>query len=178
MMCTGPQCDRQAGATTGLCESHRRQVNRGMALSVLRVYGSGGTCPAPGVGGQPCGDVASGRGWCIAHTQQMRRRGEVSVIGSTATKARPQVPCRFDGCGRRATAKGLCASHRNQERAGRPLAPLPVRVPSPCTVTGCDSTAEKRGMCGRHYVKSRHVPKPRRPKPATAPGPLSGNPSR
>jgi hypothetical protein len=35
--------------------------------------------------------------------------------------------CAFDGCGKDAFCKGLCAAHYQQQRAGKPLTPLQVQ---------------------------------------------------
>lgn len=35
--------------------------------------------------------------------------------------------CQFEGCGKQAICKGLCAAHYQQQRAGKPLTPLQVQ---------------------------------------------------
>ena len=56
-----------------------------------------------------CTKLPHKQGLCPTHYMQLHRRMET---------------CRFDGCGRKAVALGLCVTHRNQERAGKPLTPI------------------------------------------------------
>lgn len=56
-----------------------------------------------------CTKLPRKQGLCPTHYMQLYRRMET---------------CRFDGCGRKAVARGLCRAHRSQERAGEPLRPI------------------------------------------------------
>ena len=63
--------------------------------------------------------------------------------------------CSFGDCNRPAGKSGLCALHRLQLRAGKPLAPVGRREPGPCKADGCDRLAEKNGYCDTHYRAKR-----------------------
>lgn len=56
-----------------------------------------------------CTKLPRKQGLCPTHYMQLYRRKET---------------CRFGGCGRKVVARGLCRTHCNQERAGKPLTPI------------------------------------------------------
>lgn len=56
-----------------------------------------------------CTKLPRKQGLCPTHYMRLYRRMET---------------CRFDGCGRKVAALGLCRAHRSQERAGEPLRPI------------------------------------------------------
>lgn len=57
--------------------------------------------------------------------------------------------CTFEGCGGKFVARGLCAGHYAQARAGRELAPIHVRPE--CTFSGCVELNYAKGYCHGHY---------------------------
>lgn len=60
--------------------------------------------------------------------------------------------CSFPGCERRMQAKGLCQSHRRQQREGKKLKPLAwYRPDQGCKIEGCDNPHSCKGYCKRHY---------------------------
>ncbi len=56
-----------------------------------------------------CTKLPRKQGLCPTHYMQLYRRMET---------------CRFDGCGRKVVARGLCRTHADQEREGKPLTPI------------------------------------------------------
>lgn len=66
--------------------------------------------------------------------------------------------CRYEPCSLTATARGLCQSHRRQERLGQPFAPLEPRTSrkgKTCSFDGCDNPAHGRGLCTGHNQQDR-----------------------
>lgn len=64
--------------------------------------------------------------------------------------------CSFDGCGKRATSKGMCRGHYCQFVAGKKLAILKHKrcknEQAPlCSFEGCGRVAITRGLCPAHY---------------------------
>lgn len=56
--------------------------------------------------------------------------------------------CSFSGCGRRVRARGLCASHYERQRMGRPLVPLQEIAPRGATLRQVlDLHSDKSGEC-------------------------------
>lgn len=67
------------------------------------------------------------------------------------------LKCSFDGCDRTVRpggARGLCATHYEQRRRGRPLTPIALkRGRSTCTFTGCSRSVSSRGLCRGHVYQ-------------------------
>lgn len=60
--------------------------------------------------------------------------------------------CQFEGCERRAIAKGYCGSHYAQLQRGNGLSPLRNRkVRLTCTKSDCDNLHYAKGFCRKHY---------------------------
>lgn len=67
--------------------------------------------------------------------------------------------CSFDDCERQGQKRsGLCNAHREQEKRGEPLRPLPmtqneilVRFGGKCRLDFCESETSVRGYCRYHY---------------------------
>ena len=85
------------------------------------------------------------------------------------------MTCTGPNCTRTVHGRGLCKSHYNQRREGRPLAPLMVRPTpdGPCTADGCDTAAVSKGMCRLHYQAAWRAARGQavRPKRPTKPRP-------
>jgi hypothetical protein len=70
--------------------------------------------------------------------------------------------CSFEECNRRHRAKGLCSTHYNTIREGKPLLPIGrvgARVgierlgQDSCKVDGCCIKGRSLGYCQKHYVR-------------------------
>jgi hypothetical protein len=57
------------------------------------------------------------------------------------------------GCERGVYAKGLCSTHYEQQRHGKPLTPIGsyARQPAECTAENCDRKPHSGGLCSGHY---------------------------
>ncbi len=56
-------------------------------------------------------------------------------------------PCKLDGCGATAAARGYCMQHYRIAQTGREF------DHSLCLVMGCDYPGTVKGMCGAHYAR-------------------------
>lgn len=80
------------------------------------------------------------------------------------------IECSFDGCNRPRQGKGLCNSHRRQQRNGQELKPLRFKkVYKACRVDNCERDEWCRGLCHTHYCQDSQGKelgdiKPNRPK--------------
>ncbi len=64
--------------------------------------------------------------------------------------------CRVDGCNRSVEGDGLCSGHYQQQKQGRPLAPLRRGRPRhTCGFPGCGKDVKAHGLCTGHYKQSR-----------------------
>lgn len=67
--------------------------------------------------------------------------------------------CLFQGCGRDATQKGLCPSHRAQQKRGKELTPLGkprwTKNKVRCSFESCGRNAVCKGLCDAHYRQQR-----------------------
>ena len=62
--------------------------------------------------------------------------------------------CRFEGCGRKFYAKGLCHAHYQQVRYGRDLEPIrPRRTNKDCSFVGCSKVHLANGLCAGHRAQ-------------------------
>jgi hypothetical protein len=75
-----------------------------------------------------------------------------------ATRMTRDGSCSFPDCGRSIYAKRLCATHYQQQRTGKDLAPIGVsrRRTGACEVDGCVRAVWARGVCQRHYDVKRN----------------------
>lgn len=66
--------------------------------------------------------------------------------------------CKIEGCGRKASARGLCKGHYKKWwlSHGGQLPPLPPRSKT-CNIDGCERKNAAGGMCNTHYQKSRYA---------------------
>ena len=78
-----------------------------------------------------------------------------------AKTTRPERPCSFQGCGRAASARGLCKSHYEMDRLGHPLRPLQpwagelsTRL---CDFPSCGRRHFARGYCQGHHQQQRRA---------------------
>lgn len=79
--------------------------------------------------------------------------------------------CAVDGCTRRVTTRGWCATHyKRWQRRGTTADP--VSGPPVCTVEGCGRPVDGRGLCHGHYQRRQrtgsvqaHIPLGRRRQP-------------
>lgn len=69
--------------------------------------------------------------------------------------------CSFDGCNRDIKAKGLCAGHYQQAKAGKPLLPLRAFARRgffqnyTCKLAYCEREATTKGLCNGHYQQQK-----------------------
>lgn len=68
--------------------------------------------------------------------------------------------CSFEGCERKAVAKGLCFSHRRQQKEGKELTPIrqrkrPSTARHGCLFEGCSRPHKAKGLCEVHYRQNR-----------------------
>lgn len=62
--------------------------------------------------------------------------------------------CSFHGCQKPHDTRGLCHSHSEQRRLGKPLTPLRLVVPRyVCSVRGCKRPHCAKGFCRVHWAK-------------------------
>lgn len=62
--------------------------------------------------------------------------------------------CSFAECNRTKVAKGLCGTHYEQAKRGRPLTPIRKRVSGDCSMDNCGNPAFCKGLCQSHYRQS------------------------
>lgn len=94
------------------CEVEQRQtgnIRRKAEASDCSIEG----CPRP----------AWSRGWCTAHYDRWRRKGDAGAVG-IRQRGNGTETCDFDGCGRPHLSKGLCAGHYSQMWVGTQLRPI------------------------------------------------------
>lgn len=66
--------------------------------------------------------------------------------------------CSIDGCGRVASAQGLCVTHYTRRRRGeanwdREISHQQKEHPETCTWSGCDRIYAQKGLCQLHYAR-------------------------
>ena len=63
--------------------------------------------------------------------------------------------CKANGCDRAAKSHGLCNTHNERRRKGRPVdGPIVTRQPGRlCSIEGCDKPHSARGWCEMHYCR-------------------------
>lgn len=90
------------------------------------------------------------------------------------------APCSAKDCPKQATKKGLCSSHYQQHRRGRPLTPLRFCAPTGeqrvCRFSSCGRPATKRGLCPGHYQQEK-AGRTLSPLREVAPGRICSGPS-
>lgn len=60
--------------------------------------------------------------------------------------------CQFEECNRKVEAKGLCHTHYQQQRAGKPLTPIRLKdAGRGCKADGCTAKHYAGGLCQSHY---------------------------
>ncbi|MGW7086485.1 endonuclease domain-containing protein [Streptomyces sp. NPDC054871] len=64
------------------------------------------------------------KGMCRTHYSQVHRGRTPSRVQRGPTAEGSHRSCRFNGCERVVSAKGLCTGHYQQQASGRPLTPL------------------------------------------------------
>jgi hypothetical protein len=103
---------------------------------------------------EDCCALVHTAGLCSRHYYLAKYKGVGEMRGGSTTGVAPR--CRFDGCVNAVRAKGLCCTHREQEKRGDPLTPLNVRLP--CRMVGCADTYTARspyGLCKAHAQDAR-----------------------
>ncbi len=66
--------------------------------------------------------------------------------------------CTRPNCGRPRVAFGLCATHRNRQKAGLPIdAPIEPRNGGACSVPNCGRKHEAHGYCNSHNAQLRRT---------------------
>ena len=83
------------------------------------------------------------------------------------TTTKDKGPCSYEGCGRPAYSRGLCASHHSQmHRRGwlgpigepcRPKTVRPCEVPDRWTLEPCGEDGGGQGVCPRHLAAYRSL---------------------
>ena len=108
---------------------------------------------------EDCEKPACVRGWCRAHYERWRRRGDVSP----ETPLRPrmwELDCSVDGCDHPARLRGWCNAHYQRWRVhGDPTAGGRLRDGrrTPCSVDGCERQVVAWGWCEAHYRRWRRT---------------------
>jgi len=109
-------------------------------------YGNRGTaCTIEG-----CGKPNFGRGLCMVHYAEKRRRDAGVKPRPNAVKGTYGKPCTVNGCEVINKARGLCARHYQELRrreTGKPA----FRPRQKCTVDGCDDRQHAKTFCVAHY---------------------------
>lgn len=60
--------------------------------------------------------------------------------------------CSFEGCNNKHKARGYCAAHWKQWRAGKNLTPIQkTHRGTKCSYDGCDNKTSRREWCQKHY---------------------------
>ena len=63
------------------------------------------------------------------------------------------VACSFPGCTKKVQSRGLCNGHYEQQRLGRPLAPLRIIG----AICHCGEPAKAKQLCQKHYDEQRLI---------------------
>ena len=88
------------------------------------------------------------RGWCSAHYQTWRRRGDPLGVALRGVPAK----CAGHGCERVGkVVRGFCSKHYSElQRRERGAA---VRQTKPCSVDGCELRSRAREWCTKHLTR-------------------------
>ena len=108
------------------------------------------------VGG--CTRNAGFRGGAYCRPHQMRKdRGSENWDGPLIRQQAIVAGCRVKGCRREVVSTGLCVTHKNRERAGRPLeGEIRIMNATPiCTAPDCYRPHAARGLCQVHWKRTR-----------------------
>src|SRR6266704_1989769 len=173
-VCKVDGCDRLVVAR-GWCRRHyqrwKLKGDPGPA-GLIRQWPAPETCTVEG-----CDKPYFSGGYCEMHRWRVRQHGEPGPAGTV--RRAPGGSCSVDGCGRKQSKAGLCATHyqrrlaapaESKEHITTAIRPRMKRG-EPCLVGGCDRKSWGRGYCALHYDRVRRLGEPGPPGPiARGPG--------
>lgn len=100
------------------------------------------------------------RKYCTPECSEAVKRSRNREFASTYWRQRP--PCTFKGCLNPIASVDLCAGHKAQERARKPLAPLKPKAQKrwyepkdDCSLPGCPEVMWSKSLCMRHDSQRR-----------------------
>lgn len=117
-----------------------------------------------------CDKHAVTRGWCPAHYQRWRQKGDAGATpGRRGRHKAPAAKCSAPNCTKTAVTRGWCPAHYQRWRQkgsiddstllrrGRKIGYSSGVVREACSVGICERSARTAGFCGKHYKHcSRH----------------------
>ncbi len=156
--CDFDGCDRPHLAR-GLCKGHYQQQRDGGELTPLSPALQGRVCSFEG-----CDRPHQAKGLCSAHYQQKKKYGGLRPLYSWLVQ--PDAVCSaIPGCQHRVYSSGLCRTHDDQQKGGRPFTVLrpPVRQEDMCTGPECVQEAEQAGLLCRSHMLMKERGDPLKP---------------
>jgi recombination endonuclease VII len=133
----------------------RRQPSRGVENTWMR----GALVAKPTCSVDGCDRESAIKGYCSAHYQRWRVKGDVGPAAIQRKPSKPPRPCHVDGCDRKHYSKGYCCAH--YQRWSKDGNPGLVEVmefskadgPRVCSVSGCTRPYLASGYCSAHWQR-------------------------
>lgn len=102
---------------------------------------------------ESCTRKLAARGWCATHYKRWQKYGDVHFVKQV--KVMGDIPCKLDGCDRRARgATGYCSTHATRFlKHGDATVDKRATGRKVCTIDGCSSFVEGHGLCQMHWAR-------------------------
>lgn len=110
------------------------------------------------------------RGYCSAHWQRWKRKGDPGAADVQSPRPERAPVCTVEGCERPHVALGYCTLHAHRFRSTGSPGGLELNYPirGLCSVEGCEKPHAAVGYCGTHYAYLRKGKQPDEMKPVRA----------